>query len=836
MTKVKLKDEQMVQIKNISDTLIEATSHFVKNIQGRKFIQSIHIFTSIVEGFEAISKVITAQETHFIEEEDLLKEIEANLMLIANHLEKKNFIKITEIVQFSLLPNFRALNTTFSNNALIKSTITIGIYYDRANPQEAYPQERIDALIQEANTQRANLIFFSSKDVDFESKKIRAKVFQNGRWEKLTTPFPDVINNIGVASKHQQSITERRLRRLVPFTSFGVGNKFYLPKMMVKQRRFAELLVPFKMITDENIVHDYLRDEEIAVIKPILGARGENIYFVRKKGNRFTVSEHRQERIYNRDKFNEWIQTTLLRRKFSYMIQRYIECRTKDGEPFDIRAHTQKDREGKWTITKIYPRIGSKDSILTNISRGGRTEELKTFLVKEYGESIGDNYNKELHMLSLELSEHLDRLHNFSLDELGLDLAIDHNGRFWLHEANNGPQSTYHESERAVNTIGYAKFIAEKGIVKYNQFQNSKDQFNAKTSDLPFAKIDDRYRIGMLKSKDGDDKLAIACAYVAHYENVQFYTFTSKDIDFNEMLIKGNFYENGQWVSKIVEYPDVIYDRLRLKGVQGFNDVYEELDGIPFTNEFYGNSISKLEVYDKLKSTGELDEIIIPYKKVEKIKDIFQFMDQYDAVILKPEVGSFARGVHYISRQGNNSYFVAKSDKETEHNEFALRRYLNELMESGPFIVQQYIHTRTVDGQPFDIRVHMMKDRNNEWKYASIYPRIGVHYATISSTGTGGYIGGLLGFLERNFPNRHSDKLKKIIQTTSKHIANSFDDLYTKRFNEMALDIALDADAHPYLIEINVNKPGIIDVFEIAKLAIPNAIYLAAKSKSDPQM
>src|SRR5699024_11383461 len=92
-----------------------------------------------------------------------------------------------------------------------------------------------------------------------------------------------------------------------------------------------------------------------------------------------------------------------------------------------------------------------------------------------------------------------------------------------------------------------------------------------------------------------------------------------------------------------------IYDRFRLRGINQFNNVYEELEGIPFTNEFYGNSISKLEVYDKLKSTGKLNDVIIPYKKVEKVRDIFDYIDEFAAVIVKLEVGSFTKYVHYKS-------------------------------------------------------------------------------------------------------------------------------------------------------------------------------------------
>src|SRR5699024_12840900 len=146
------------------------------------------------------------------------------------------------------------------------------------------------SIIKDVEVQQSNLMFFKSKDVDFGNKKIHGECCNDGYWETITYNFPDVIHNVGIASKHQQSITERKLRRLIPFTSFGVGNKFYLPKIMVKHRRYARLLVPFRMVADEQVVYDYLENEKTAVLKPILGARGESIYFVQKKGNRYSVT------------------------------------------------------------------------------------------------------------------------------------------------------------------------------------------------------------------------------------------------------------------------------------------------------------------------------------------------------------------------------------------------------------------------------------------------------------------------------------------------------------------------------------------------------------------
>lgn len=830
---IKLDDKQIMQVKNILDTLIEATDHFSDLVKNRELNQSIFMFSSIVEGFESINNLLLSYKVETRKKER--DKIEQYLLFIARELENGNFIKIAEIIQFSLSPQLRKLRDAFSTytDTIEQKQIKIGVYMDSYDPLKAYPKERIHALIDAAEEQDVKLVFFSSNDVDLDRRTVNADIYKDGKWEKTTTSLPDIIHNIGSVSRAQQSIADRKLRRMIPFTSFFVGNKLYLPKKMVKYRKYAELLAFFRGVTDISVVIDFIDEHGRGVLKPILGRRGENIYFIEKKGNHYIVRDHNQERVFGKQTFEEWIQDVALKRKGSYMIQKYIESRTKQGEPFDFRAHMQKNGEGKWQITRIYPRIGQKKSILSNISRGGRTQNFDSFLQEEFGEK-GKSYAKELRELSLNLSKHLDKLYGFALDELGLDLTIDKNGRFWLHEVNNGPQSTFHEKERAQNTIAYAIYLAKNGIVNTNEFQEMPDmkgQFNARATNLEWANLDDKTKIGMLVSGKEEEELAVACAYVANYEDVHFYVFRPNDIDFDEMLIRGKFYENKQWVEKVVEYPDVIYDRFRLRGVGRYNLVYQELDGIPFTNEFYGNSISKLEVYDKLKGSGKVDELIIPYQKVERVKDIFNYIDKYGKVILKPEVGSFAKGVHFISKEEDGSYFMVIGEKEENHSEFSLSNYLRDLLKKGTFIVQEYIETRTVDGQPFDIRVHMMKDEKGNWSFVIIYPRIGVNYATISAMIKGGYISNLTGFLQRNFGNEHCVKMEKHIEKISRKIADVFENLYDENMNELALDIAINKNREIFLIEINANKPGIVNVFDVAKHAIPYAKLLAKQAK-----
>src|SRR5699024_3769578 len=139
--KTTLKDEQLIELQNISETLIEATEHFISNIKERQFGQSIHIFSSIVEGYEAVNQTLRLYTTDNDDSKDILNKIEPKLILIAKELEEKNFMKIAESVQFSLTPNFRKLNRSFSKGSLNR-TITIGVFHYKTKPKDVYPKER----------------------------------------------------------------------------------------------------------------------------------------------------------------------------------------------------------------------------------------------------------------------------------------------------------------------------------------------------------------------------------------------------------------------------------------------------------------------------------------------------------------------------------------------------------------------------------------------------------------------------------------------------------------------------------------------------------------------
>lgn len=278
--------KELFQIQNILETLLEATDHFAELIKEKELNQSIFMLSSIVEGCQ--STFIPLNQIH-ADLEKQTNQIESFLLLIAKEIEEQNFTKIAGIIQFSLRPGFNNLLKLFLDyvgNQKEDKTVSIGVFHSWANPREFSRQGRIDAMNIEAEKQSAKLYYFTSKDIDFENKEIEADTFENNKWKRVTTSFPDVINNTGAG---QHSFEERKLRREIPFTSFFVGNKYSLPRRMAKHKKYAELLVPFTVCFTRENTNKFINKHNKFVFKALASNRGENIYFVTKANNRYIL-------------------------------------------------------------------------------------------------------------------------------------------------------------------------------------------------------------------------------------------------------------------------------------------------------------------------------------------------------------------------------------------------------------------------------------------------------------------------------------------------------------------------------------------------------------------
>lgn len=325
--------------------------------------------------------------------------------------------------------------------------------------------KRAYAFAAVAKAEGVDFYYFSPGKVIFDHKIILGYVYENGKWIVKKMPFPDVIYNTGRFEKFPKGrVIVNELRKIIPFTTYSIGNKMEVYERLKKADIHVQYLIPTEYVLRDYDVIDFLDKYGKVVIKPIWGKKGEEVYYIEKcKDEKFIIIDQNISLEYNKKELENFIKAKIQEK--TYIVQQFICCQTQTGQIYDFRLHVQKDGNGRWINTAIYPRIGPKGSMVSNISKGGSTNYLRPFLRQEFGE-YAFNIEHYLEHFSLVFARKVDqiqqKLFNEPLDELGIDVGLDHNHKLWVYEVNwrpGCPPIFYLELDVVKNTILYAKYL-----------------------------------------------------------------------------------------------------------------------------------------------------------------------------------------------------------------------------------------------------------------------------------------------------------------------------------------------------------------------------------------
>ena len=313
-----------------------------------------------------------------------------------------------------------------------------------------------------AKAEGVEFFYFTPAKVDIKNQRIIGKCYENGEWIDKEYPFPDVIYNASYPLTEKGERTVDYLSKRIPFTSHSVGDKMSVYKRVGRGKDFKQYLIPTFELTDVEMLVKIFDLHPKMVMKPLSGHQGEGILFIEKEDDeKYKINEAGKISIYKKQ---EMLDLALLKiQEQKYLVQRFISSQIKSGQVYDFRLHVQKNGEGRWVITSIYPRVGPLGSITSNLGSGGYTAYLNHFLQKEFNDDWF-NVKKTLEHFSLSFSNHFDTLYDgVAFDELGIDVGIDENQKLWLFEVNWRPGAPIIfncELDLAINTIQYAKYLA----------------------------------------------------------------------------------------------------------------------------------------------------------------------------------------------------------------------------------------------------------------------------------------------------------------------------------------------------------------------------------------
>lgn len=323
------------------------------------------------------------------------------------------------------------------------TTYRIGVLTYRLGKDRYSQMKYIAELTKESKKYPVDLFALGIDDIDVKRQRIYALYYlpDEKRWERRWVRFPHIIYDHVRYHPTEQFKRYAAFKKsgLIPSSYLGYSHKLgvmealsnspelksYIPTTLPFQR--GEELFPFL-------------EEGAAVLKPINGTGGRDIFSVEKEGGGFRISgksiEGRRlhhERI-DKKRLQEILNPFLKREQ--YMMQRRIPIQYQ-GRTCDTRVLVQKDGKGEWNVTGMGTRIGRRHLIVSNLAKGASAMRTEQF-IQAYLHRDPEPIRREIEKISLLIVQRLEERYGRFV-EFGLDLGITPDGSFQLIEANSKP-------------------------------------------------------------------------------------------------------------------------------------------------------------------------------------------------------------------------------------------------------------------------------------------------------------------------------------------------------------------------------------------------------------
>ncbi|CEI80834.1 Endospore coat-associated protein YheD [Oceanobacillus oncorhynchi] len=160
------------------------------------------------------------------------------------------------------------------------------------------------------------------------------------------------------------------------------------------------------------------------------------------------------------DKLNQFYTQEIVSKR-KYIVQKFINSTTPNGNPFDCRVHLEKNRKGEWTIPEIVIRIGLGQKVTSNVSQGGGASDPDVFF-KTYYKEKADDILERLEKLGYEIAIKVEELRDTKLMTMGIDFGVDTNGDIYLFEVNGAPGIQKMRTDAVLLRTDYYKYLLSK--------------------------------------------------------------------------------------------------------------------------------------------------------------------------------------------------------------------------------------------------------------------------------------------------------------------------------------------------------------------------------------
>lgn len=290
-------------------------------------------------------------------------------------------------------------------------------------------------------------VVFGMQHINWQDGLVSGYVFDKQEWREVTVPLPHVIyNRIPNRRIEKLEIVQEVKKKLmteyaIPWFNPGFFDKWELYKILYRDSRIGPHLPDTIVFRKKEDLERMLEQYGQVYVKWVDGSFGRKIFHIQKWKNDQLLCRFRDEQSQNRlikyaniDSCMRHLFPNLNAKQ--YIIQQGISLRKTNGQAFDFRIHTNKRKDGTWSVTAIAVKVAGAESATTHLYSGG---EIKTLQDLFPNEQEREAIERNLVAISLTFCEALEENINGFIGEVGIDMGMDTSGKIWIFEANAKP-------------------------------------------------------------------------------------------------------------------------------------------------------------------------------------------------------------------------------------------------------------------------------------------------------------------------------------------------------------------------------------------------------------
>ncbi len=280
----------------------------------------------------------------------------------------------------------------------------------------------------------------------------------------------------------------------------------------------------------------------------------------------------------------------------------------------------------------------------------------------------------------------------------------------------------------------------------------------------------------------------------------------------------GYLLQNGKWSPSTVPLPDVVYNRIHSRAVEykiTFKDFRQRLDqlSIPFFNDRF---FSKWEVYEWINEDRHLSPYI-PETKIFSKENLLDLAQKYETIFIKPIHGSQGRNIIKLTIENSNlfslqSSFTGGAQAIEKNNSLTdIYQQIKSLLPNRMAIIQQGISFIPYEACPTDFRVLCHKSDEHRWEVTSVVARVGAKEEFVSNLARGGTMMRPLKVLCSCMNQKRALEVLELAKELSLETAALISRYGSGITGELGIDIGVDLNGKPWLIEVNAKPSKIFE-------------------------